>query len=430
VAPRDLLGRLVAVLILGWPVSAPAQQPPPLDALPALKVFLDCTECDIDYQRQNVIFVDYVRDRALADLHVLVTTQDTGGGGTLWVIKFIGLGHLENQDRTFTFATAQRATQDNRRKEFARVFRIGLAGYAASSSIAPQLDVAWRRPAGASATAETDPWNFWTFRISANGNLAGEQSSTTQSYRVSFSSSRTTQNWKINVSANGNADKRVFTVGDDRRIESRRDSWTLGGLVVRSVGGKAGAGFVASMARSSVTNIDRSTKVAAGVEYDFFPYSESDRHSLTVQYTVGTNDYEYGEVTIFNKLRETVPTHGLNVSLGLRAQWGSLGSYSSVSQHLNRHDQYRASVSGSTEVNLFKGLSFNVLARYDKINDQISLRKGSASTEEILLRQRQLGTDYSYSFAVGVSYRFGSIFNTVVNPRFGGPGGFTYGSGP
>jgi hypothetical protein len=97
---------------------------------------------------------------------------------------------------------------------------------------------------------------------------------------------------------------------------------------------------------------------------------------------------------------------------------------------LYRRDRYRASVSGSTEVNLFKGLSFNMLARYDKINDQISLRKGSASTEQILLRQRQLGTDYSYSFAVGVSYRFGSIFSTVVNPRFGGPGGFVYGSGP
>ena len=81
-------------------------------------------------------------------------------------------------------------------------------------------------------------------------------------------------------------------------------------------------------------------------------------------------------------------------------------------------------MSGSTEVNLFKGLSFNMLARYDKVNDQLSLRKGTASTEEILLRQRQLGTDHSYSFAVGVSYSFGSIFNTVVNPRFGGSGGF------
>lgn len=422
--------RLAAVMILAWPVPAHAQQTPPLDALPALKVFLDCTECDIEYQRQNVTFVDYVRDRALADLHVLVTTQDTGGGGALWVIKFIGLGRFQNQDRTFTFATAQRATQDNRRKEFARLFRIGLAGYAANSSIAPQLDVAWKRPAHALATSETDPWNFWTFRISANGNLTGEQSSTTHSYRVSFSGSRTTQNWKINMSANGNADKRVFVFGDDRRIESRRDSWTLSGLVVRSLGGKAGAGFIASTARSSVTNIDRSTKFAAGVEYDVFPYSESNRHSLTVQYTVGTSDYEYVDVTIFDKLRETVPTHGFNVSLGLRAPWGSLGSYSSVSQHLHLRDRYRASVSGSTEVNLFKGLSFNMLARYDKINDQISLRKGSASTEEILLRQRQLGTDYSYSFAVGVSYRFGSIFNTVVNPRFGGPGGFAYGSVP
>ena len=177
------------------------------------------------------------------------------------------------------------------------------------------------------------------------------------------------------------------------------------------------------MARSSFTNIDRARTFAPGVEYDFFPYSEANQRSLTVQYTIGTSDYEYRDVTIFNKLRETVPTHGFNVSLGLRAPWGSLGSYSSVSQHLNRRDRYRASMSGGTEVNLFKGLSFNMLARYDKVNDQISLRKGTASTEEILLRQRQLGTDHSYSFAVGVSYSFGSIFNTVVNPRFGGSGG-------
>jgi len=419
---RDLLAGLVAVLILGLPVAAHAQQTAPLDRLAALKVFLDCSECDIDYQRQNVTFVDYVRDRALADLHVLVTTQTTGGGGASWVLKFIGLGRFQNQDRTFTFITAQRATQDDRRKEFGRVFRTGLAGYAANSSIAPQLEVAWR-PARALAT-EPDPWNSWIFRISASGNLAGEQSSTTRSYRASFSSSRTTQNWKINLSANGNADRRVFKIGEDRTIQSRRDSWTLSSLVVKSLGGKAGAGFVASMARSSFTNIDRSTTFAPGIEYDFFPYSESDQHSLTVQYTVGTSNYEYRDVTIFNKLREIVPTHGLNVSLGLRAPFGSLGAYSSVSQHLNRRDRYRASVSGITEVNLFKGLSFNMLARYDKVNDQISLKRGSASTEEILLRQRQLGTDHSYSFAVGVSYSFGSSFNTVVNPRFGGSGGF------
>jgi hypothetical protein len=75
-----------------------------------------------------------------------------GGGRAWWVIKFIGHGRFQTQDRTFAFATAQRATQDDRRKEFARVFGIGLAGYAANSSTGPLLDVAWRGPASALAT--------------------------------------------------------------------------------------------------------------------------------------------------------------------------------------------------------------------------------------------------------------------------------------
>ena len=55
---------------------------------------------------------------------------------------------------------------------------------------------------------------------------------------------------------------------------------------------------------------------------------------------------------------------------------------------------------------------------YSRIRDQINLRKGSASPEEVLLRQRQLATGFSYFFGFGVSYRFGSIYNNVVNPRF------------
>ena len=65
-------------------------------------------------------FVEYVRDRAVADIHVLVTVQETGGGGGAWTLKFIGVGSLQGQDRTLTFSTPQTATGDERRKEFAR----------------------------------------------------------------------------------------------------------------------------------------------------------------------------------------------------------------------------------------------------------------------------------------------------------------------
>jgi hypothetical protein len=154
-----------------------------------------------------------------------------------------------------------------------------------------------------------------------------------------------------------------------------------------------------------------------------FPYREANHRSLTLQYTVGATAYDYRELTIFDKLTERVPHHALNVSLGLRAPWGTVGAYSSVSQHLNQRSRYRVSNSLSTDVSLFNGFALNVAAGFDRFNDLISLRKGSASSEEILLRQRQLATDYSYSFTVGASYSFGSIFNTVVNPRFGGPSG-------
>ena len=57
--------------------------------------------------------------------------------------------------------------------------------------------------------------------------------------------------------------------------------------------------------------------------------------------------------------------------------------------------------------------------RYPAIHDQINLRKGTATLDELLLRRRELASNFSYSFQVGLSYSFGSIFSNVVNPRFG-----------
>ena len=50
----------------------------------ALRVFLDCGwYCDFDHLRTEITFVNWVRDRADAQVHVLVTQQTTGGGGYL-----------------------------------------------------------------------------------------------------------------------------------------------------------------------------------------------------------------------------------------------------------------------------------------------------------------------------------------------------------
>jgi hypothetical protein len=56
-------------------------------------------------------------------------------------------------------------------------------------------------------------------------------------------------------------------------------------------------------------------------------------------------------------------------------------------------------------------------ARYERVRDQIFLRGDNLTVEERLLRLQQEQTDYRVELNFGLSYRFGSPFNNVVNNR-------------
>src|ERR1700737_5338717 len=91
----------VATLAAVTPSFSKAQQPTPQpaarDSAPPsarLRVFLDCNFCDFDFMRTEINFVDYVRDRQDAQLHILVTNQPTGGGGNGFTGLFTGQEEL------------------------------------------------------------------------------------------------------------------------------------------------------------------------------------------------------------------------------------------------------------------------------------------------------------------------------------------------
>jgi hypothetical protein len=381
------IGVALCGLAGGWPAPARAQSAAQGPA-PPLRIFIDCYECDTEFLRQNVTFVDYMRDRTDADLHVLVTTQSTGGGGTSWTVKFIGLGRYLSQDRTQTFSTQQTATGDDRRKEFARVFRLGLAGYAADTAVARQLELTWKPPAQQTAAgpARRDAWHLWVFRMNGNGSVNGEQSTKSRRYNASFSGNRVTKDWKISLSHNRNASENRFTLSDGTKLKSSSDSWGVNALAVKSLGPRLSMGGRVNASHSSFSNSNRAVSVYPGIEYDFFPYTDFQRRSLTIWYELGPNFYDYREVTIFNKVKETVIKQQVDVTLALRQPWGSARVFTGVSQDVRHPSRYSVSLNGSTDVRLFKGFSFNIFASYSKIQDQIALPLAGASADEVLLR--------------------------------------------
>jgi hypothetical protein len=402
------------------PPSPPVSQRPP--GVPGtLRVFLDCDRCDPDYLTTHVTFVDYVRDRVVADLHVLVTTEPTGGGGLSWTVKFIGLGRFQGHDHTMTFSTPTTATADEQRSEFARVLKLGFVFFVADTPAASRLDVTFTPPeGGAQTTAKKDRWNYWVFQINGNSNFNGQQSNSSLSYFVNVSANRTTDAWKVSFTSSANENHGTFILDDGSMVKSFTRGWGFGQLVVKSVSAHWSIGGTVSESRSTFSNERRDYRVAPGIEFDVFPYAESTRRILTFLYTIGASHYNYDTITIFDKLKETVPEHALNVGLSLKQPWGSISETTTLSQQLNDLPRYRLSTNTQANVRIVKGLSFNVYFEYDRIRNQIFLPAGAASTPDILLQIRQLATGYSYFGGMGLTYSFGSIFNNIVNPRFGG----------
>jgi hypothetical protein len=424
---------IIGVLVLACsvlPINASAQQES--SAEEPLRVFVDCQwECDLDFIRTELDWVSYMRDRADAQVHVLVTAQTTGGGGRQFTFNFIGLRSFVGVGDTLTYTASPDDSEDVRRKAMVRVLSMGLVPFVARTaqadriaiSLVPDTAATEETPVNAQVT---DPWNYWTFRIGMNGFSNGESQYLYHSLNGNISANRVTEAWKVNLGVYGNYRENTFEYeidGELHRTMSLVRGYGLNTLVVKSLGHHLSAGLRANASTSTFGNTSLGVDIAPALEYNFMPYSESTRRQLIVRYSAGVRYADYREVTLFGEVEETRPAHNLEVEYGTTQPWGRVYLSLDGSQYLHDTGKYNAGVGGSTELRLFRGLSFNLSGNYSRVRDQLSLAARDLTEEEILLRQRQVATSYNFYFSAGISYRFGSIFNSIVNPRFGGGGG-------
>jgi hypothetical protein len=385
-------------------------------------VFVDCTNtsCDTEFFRTEIAFVDHVRDRRDADVHVLVPGEDTGGGGREYTFAFIGLGRFDKVPHTLRRVSKITDTDDERRREMLNAIKLGLVRYVADTPAGRALQIGYRRPAatGGGTAPSLDPWNFWVFSASLQGSASGEASQTSVRLYGSFSANRVTDEWKVLTSTSGNYYQSDYTFSEGDTYTRISRGFYGSALIVNSLGQHWGAGGQVLFTSSTYSNLEAQLRVAPAVEYNLYPYAESTRRQLTFNYGLGLTRSNYFETTIYGKDEETLFNHALTVSLEMRQPWGSTSTSFQVSQYLTDLSKNRVVVYGDMDVRLFKGFSLTAWGSVSRIRDQLNLPMGEASQEEVLVRQRQLATSYDYYLSMGFSYRFGSIFNNVVNARF------------
>ncbi|MEO8621127.1 MAG: hypothetical protein ABI625_08680 [bacterium] len=266
----------------------------------AFNVFLDCSGffCDETFVRTEIVSVNWVRERTAADVHILATTQPTGGGGTRYSVAFIGQHRFEGVIDTLTYDAPQASTDDETRRSLSRVFQAGLVRYLARTKAIDRLVVSYT-PAQAtdtSAAPTRDPWNAWVFSVSANANDSREESYSSLYASGRVSASRVTEEWKTLLSGGENYNESRYSFDGSQSIFIQR-SYSADLLQVKSLGANWSAGVKGAFTSSTYLNQRAAGRVTAVAEYDLFPYADATRRQLRFQYGIGASAFSYYDTT-------------------------------------------------------------------------------------------------------------------------------------
>ena len=410
---------LVWLLTLGAPSLAESQNVRP-------NVFFDCNgrNCNSQYYRTEIDSVNWVNDKEVADVHVIMTSETTGAGGNEYRLDFIGHGQAEGWEDTHLFQTLPTDTEREQLDGISHALGLGIASYAQQAGYrglvsltgpAPESPGAGRRLV--SQDEVDDPWNLWVFRLNGSGNLDGESTRSTTRLNGSFSANRITPTWKMNFNGNINYN-RVDIELDNGNFLNVRTDWGFNPLIVYSVADHWSIGIQGQAGRMTRFNQNFRVEVTPAIEYSVFPYDEATRRAFTFFYKVGPAYRDYIEPTIYNETSELRYEQSLQMQFSQRQEWGDASLRMTGSHFLSDFERNNLAIRGDIDVRIVRGFSVNIRGDIAWVNDQIYLPLDDATDAETLLRLQQEATSFNYGIQVGFSIQFGSIFNNVVNNRF------------
>jgi hypothetical protein len=398
----------------------------------AVKIFIDCRFCDMNYIRQQIPYVNYVRDMREAEVYILETRQNTGSGGNEYTFTFIGQNQFEGKNDTLVYTSRPDDTRDHIREGQVQMMQMGLMRYVATTPLYEDIMIGHR---GITVDEEVvDRWNNWVFELETRPRLELEESLKEISWRNSISASKITPKWKLEFDYDYSYTKtkrveeeEVDSLGTLDKVTEvyERMNQGLDNLIVKSIGEHWSAGVQFDISSSTYRNTKLHYTLFPSLEYNIFPYSESTHKQLRILYGAGYNYTKYNDTTIYDKIEDKLFQQELRIAFQVQQKWGSVNISLQGSNFFHDFEKNRLELEGSIRIRIVKGLSIELNGGVARIRDQLSLVKGEeATTEEVYLRLRELATGYNIDGSLSITYTFGSIYNNIVNPRFGNGGGY------
>ena len=132
--PGQRLSWIILLLCLPITLSAKLTN---LDRDGAIRVYIDGHRRFQDYVKTEIPFINYVRDRKVSQVHIIITSQRTGSGGREYTMTFIGQGKFAGLTDTLSYHTKSDDTEEIQRGSYVRVLKLVLIRYVAKHRLAP-----------------------------------------------------------------------------------------------------------------------------------------------------------------------------------------------------------------------------------------------------------------------------------------------------
>jgi hypothetical protein len=412
----------VLIILLLNSITTSAQVPDTIQHDQTIpKVYMICDFCDLDYYKNEIAHLVFVRDQRLADFTVLFRVIRTGSGGNEYTLEFAGRDSYQGIIVSEKFNSPPNMSQNDIREGLLGALHRGSLHYLIHSPLASNIEYEVKGlNKGQGADSIRDKWNLWIFNVNTSMFGSGQEYTSNLNLGASFSGNRTSEKNLFETGFWYNKNRSVFKIEGEEPIRYSILEYGFYSMDAISLGKHWALGYNAGLYAATVSNLKSNLIVAPTLEYNIFPYSEATTRQFRFNYQLGFRQSNYVSPSYRDHLSDLFLSQFFNLRYRLVKNWGNIGMGVGLLHLYDTEHFYNLNFSPSISWNIIKGLNLNLQGSYSIVRDQYFLKLDDVTSTEIITGQTQLKSAYNYFVSMGISYSFGSIYNNVVNVRFQG----------
>lgn len=381
------------------------------------KLHLICPQtCFEDYLRQELSYFDVVRDRYQSDLTLLIVRQKAANGGERMSVRVLPPEHGVPEHST---VSQPAASAEQTRRQLLQEVLAALYGALSDTPHRAAFQLSLPQRLDGSLSRVDDAWDHWVVSPEQKGVVDAESNFHFVELHSALTFRRVTEQHRLRLRGTYSRSFSRFVLEDGSELTGGAYEWSGRVSYARTVGQRWALGFAATERSSKFENLRGHAHGGAVAEVNLFPYTENVNKQVRVAYQAGPWLDWYFEPTRDGVLHRVRPYQAVTLVADANQRWGSLQWAFQFNSLLDEPAKWRLGTAAIASLRLFEGLAFNLMGQAALVRDQLSLRARPLTDTDLLLGNVQQETNFKVQLEFGLSYTFGSVHDTIVNPRFG-----------